>query len=275
MQRSLLLTLALVAPLTWLAPWAPDAQAYVRAHTLAPYDKPFFWKALSVPYVLDAAGAPGVLAEPLRAAVGRAFQTWATIPCSYLRFEDRGVAPSQRVEYVRGAQNTNAVLWVTSNWPAERSAAAKTFVTSVSSTGEILDADIALNAEVFRFSAEDGGVRERIDVEAIVAHEVGHFLGLDHSPVPGASMGAYILPGDIYQRDLSQDDLEGACAIYPRGMEPILPTAAPAGGCAQASDAAPGLLGGLLGLLALLTVRRRARGDRAAAQSPTPSGSSR
>ena len=49
MQRSLLLTLALVAPLTWLAPWAPDAQAYVRAHTLAPYDKPFFWKALSVP----------------------------------------------------------------------------------------------------------------------------------------------------------------------------------------------------------------------------------
>ena len=55
-------------------------------------------------------------------------------------------------------------------------------------------------------------------------HELGHALGLDHSNVSGATMWPSTGPNDLSARSLSQDDINGACALYPSGGEaPVVP----------------------------------------------------
>lgn len=105
-----------------------------------------------------------------------------------------------------------------------------------------------------------------VDVGAVVTHEAGHMLGLDHvcssrfvapfnaCPDPEAVMHPAV--GDPAQRVLAQDDVEGICTIYPVGG-PTLTCASPdkksSGGCSSAGG------GGLAGLLALTFVAWRER----------------
>ena len=53
------------------------------------------------------------------------------------------------------------------------------------------------------------------DLQAIVTHEVGHFIGIAHSPDPSAVMYASYPPGSISQRTLTPDDVGAVCEIYP------------------------------------------------------------
>jgi hypothetical protein len=48
-----------------------------------------------------------------------------------------------------------------------------------------------------------------------VTHEVGHFIGLDHTLDFDATMFAGYDEGTTELRTLEQDDIDGACAIYP------------------------------------------------------------
>jgi MYXO-CTERM domain-containing protein len=56
-------------------------------------------------------------------------------------------------------------------------------------------------------------------VRNTVTHEVGHFLGLDHTPIEAATMFATAPRGETAKRDLHQDDIDGLCAIYPQGQQ--------------------------------------------------------
>jgi MYXO-CTERM domain-containing protein len=72
----------------------------------------------------------------------------------------------------------------------------------------------------------------QIDLQSILTHEAGHFLGLAHSLVNDATMYPSYNKGDVSFRDLSQDDQQGVCAIYPAdrpGLPACDPTAASKG----------------------------------------------
>ncbi len=47
-----------------------------------------------------------------------------------------------------------------------------------------------------------------------MTHEVGHFLGLDHSAVHRATMNPAVKEGQTWQRSLESDDRAGATALY-------------------------------------------------------------
>jgi len=56
-----------------------------------------------------------------------------------------------------------------------------------------------------------------VDLENVMTHELGHYLGLAHSTVLDATMFASAEAGETIKRDLDPDDIEGLCTIYPAG----------------------------------------------------------
>lgn len=57
------------------------------------------------------------------------------------------------------------------------------------------------------------GSPEKIDVETVALHELGHVLGLGHSLKPEAVMRPTVLPNVAY-RGLKQDDIDGITQMY-------------------------------------------------------------
>jgi len=92
-------------------------------------------------------------------------------------------------------------------------------------TGEIAEADISINP---RPRAEDGtqlqfstdGTPGTYDLEATFTHEIGHLLGLDHSPVWSSTMqgrqafnGTFGFPA-LTERTLTEDDRQKIRSLY-------------------------------------------------------------
>jgi hypothetical protein len=92
-------------------------------------------------------------------------------------------------------------------------------------TAEIVEADIAINPSplgddgtLLQFSTD--GTPGTYDLESTLMHEIGHFLGLDHSNVIGSTMlahqglnGTYRLPA-FTERTLSEDDRARVLSLY-------------------------------------------------------------
>jgi hypothetical protein len=97
-------------------------------------------------------------------------------------------------------------------------------------TGEIAEADIFFNSR-FMFSVAANGEPDRVDLESIVLHELGHLLGLGHSAIGETERsgngnrrvlgsGAVMFPiaksaGAISDRTLLPDDIAGISDLYP------------------------------------------------------------
>src|SRR5262249_4393290 len=112
--------------------------------------------------------------------------------------------------------------------------------TSFNKCGEILDADIEINAGNHPFTTVDSGPLcdstppptpagcMGFDVQNTATHEIGHFIGLDHpvkrfdgsTDVSDDTMAASAAEGETKKRSLAQDDIEGLCTIYPAGQPP-------------------------------------------------------
>ncbi len=80
-------------------------------------------------------------------------------------------------------------------------------------SGAIADADILFNDGGYSFSTD--GAAGTFDIADVATHELGHFLGLDHSGSAGATMFPYVSPTGILHRSLSVDDLNGIRHNYP------------------------------------------------------------
>jgi predicted Zn-dependent protease len=94
-------------------------------------------------------------------------------------------------------------------------------VTSVShsaSTGEIFSADILINDSLInqnKFSVDSSATGgDQVFIGDVLTHEIGHFLGLGHSDVPGSTMMFSVFKG---QHTFHQDDYIGLDKLYANG----------------------------------------------------------
>ena len=128
-------------------------------------------------------------------AVRAAFAQWQSIPHTTIRFEEAGILTGE-ID-VNTEDGTNVVYWVKGdglfNGETESilGRAAATFTSHIPGAAVIAEADIALNGtDEFDwstdFSTRSG--RDSLFVEGIALHEIGHLLGLAHSPIGGATM---------------------------------------------------------------------------------------
>jgi hypothetical protein len=133
------------------------------------------------------------------------------------------------------------------SWDYDHVALAQTSLFYLKSTGEILEADLEVNAQDFTWTDVDSDRRRGLqDLQNALTHELGHFIGLDHpcyladptsdetdntgqpvpscadvafdSPIRETTMFPSADPGDTSKRTLSPDDDLAVCDIYPLGM---------------------------------------------------------
>lgn len=188
---------------------------------------PIAWSGGCIGFSANLAGTSQLSADEFNAAFDQAFQAWALVDCGggdHPSIQIFTLRPTTCAEsdYHGDGPNVNAIYFTDNGWEAKSEkeldgVIAKTKAHFVKS-GEIVDADIAINSarHDFTVSEEPGAVR--YDLVSVLTHEVGHFLGLDHSDDPDAVMFWQYSSGTL-NRQLHQDDIDAICTVYPPGRQ--------------------------------------------------------
>ena len=174
---------------------------------------------VGIPFAVNAGSFPFPEADVVRIAQ-RGFDDWAAVPSAFITFDDEGttqISPSTR-------DNRNVIFYdETGNLiaPQESGIIAIARLNRLPN-GLIADVDIVFNGRDFTFSIDDDNTPEgHVDLQAVMTHEIGHLLGLDHSPLVGhpetrPTMYPYNTPqAPREERSLEPDDRAGITAIYP------------------------------------------------------------
>jgi uncharacterized protein (TIGR03382 family) len=231
------------------------SQTYARTRTVegTPSTPCLYWKERTViAWAQSTVGNPETPGRDEFEAVGRGFAAWqaALSTCGSLSVEEGPRSSSRRAQYLDNACNENLVLFrhqrcsavvprgdpcfadgscgnLYDCWSYSDSAIAITTTSFDPETGQILDADIELNAPSYFLSTVDGPVCPQgaeamtcvaTDLQSVMTHEVGHLLGLAHVEEPTATMAASYRSGELSKRTIDPGSQRFLCDVYPAGQ---------------------------------------------------------
>ncbi len=187
---------------------AAGAEAFVRINLGG---KTLFWTTSSLSWRLNPSSFSSVPGEGLDAAVEQGFQVWEDVEGSGLSFP-RGADTTS----VNWSDHSSRLVMVDNGnlsgfFPPGSGVVAITPIVYSTGSGQILDADILFNGSE-SFATDGSG---SYDIQDILTHEVGHLVGLDHSPVRGATMWPWVSLNEWHHASLSGDEIMGAAAVSP------------------------------------------------------------
>jgi hypothetical protein len=184
------------------------------------------WPDAPIRYFVNERDIAGVSAGEFRAAVRRATATWAAVPGVRLGFEDQGFTTAEPV-----GLDGRSTLGFLDRPDLDRVLGATSLLLDAE-TGALVEADIFFNTR-FPWSVAPQGEAGRVDLESVVLHELGHFIGLGHSAIgeteAAATGGRRVLgsgavmfpialtPGATADRVLQDDDMAAAQDLYGDG----------------------------------------------------------
>ena len=200
------------------------------------------WPVACLAYAIDGRGSRWMELDDVVAAVDSAFSTWESQTCDGepvdLVFHPLPLSQCRWSEFRNPGGNVNTVAFL-DTWEDQceidfdPNALGVTLVRHDPASGRILDADMFINESLGPYAiCPDAGCEPGTpndpgpaDLQSIVTHEAGHFLGIGHSSHENATMYYKTSREDVSRRTLADDDIAALCAIYPpgnldRGCEP-------------------------------------------------------
>lgn len=201
------------------------------------------WRNGCVSFSVNQMGSPlrNISFDTADNLITDAFSKWLAADCGdgnrpALAVNNFGPTACGERGYNPKGPNSNEWMFIDSAWMPLNDAHTLALTTVTHHpTGEILDVDVEINSANSLITTGDTNIGA--DLESIVTHEAGHFLGLAHSEVTTATMFGSYLPGNPSMRDLDPDDVLAICAAYPQGRPVASSSCEPRGGFTkQCSD---------------------------------------
>ena len=173
-------------------------------------------KARAIEFWLEIDQFP-YFANHVKRLVRDSFVAWEDVPISFAAFRNRGVADLEVsttdgknvITFDRSARNFpergggGVIAFARMNWDVQ---------------GHVTDVDIVFNGRDYSYSVGNPDAESSlVDMQDVLTHEIGHLLGLAHSPLAGEptirpSMYPFYF-GE--ERSLTTDDQAGVSALYP------------------------------------------------------------
>lgn len=152
--------------------------------------------------------------------VSDSFAAWENVASADVRFIDEGTGSFAKSDTDRH----NVIVYDSTGFDIGAPPDAKVIaITTINwdNLGNIVDADITFNGRDFDFSASSApNTRPNlVDLQDTMTHEIGHLLGLDHTPLTGSvserpTMHPFSSPTGA-GRSLADDDIAGLTFLYP------------------------------------------------------------
>lgn len=152
-------------------------------------------------------------------AIRNSFRQWQAVPGTILKFEEGGIinAPLD----VNTSDNTNVVFWantstLVNNQMDDISGFSGITYSDFFSDNSLAEADIVLNGRDFSWFTDYNNPPASLSwfVESVTVHEIGHSIGLDHSPLGAATMFIRSNSGIDTHAELSADEIAALRFLY-------------------------------------------------------------
>jgi hypothetical protein len=196
---------------------ATGADAYL------PFGIRWLDRAMPIRFYVTNRDVPGVTAPQLQAATERGFAAWGSVANVRVSAQFGGFVSTNPL-----VSDGTSVIGFMSRPDLDRVLGMAFFEYDLT-TGVIHSSDVFLNS-VFDWSVAQNGEAGRFDVQSVMTHELGHFLGLGHSALgetePASGGGRTVLGkravmfpiayprGNIEDRTLEADDIAGISDVY-------------------------------------------------------------
>ena len=185
--------------------------------------KALHWHEFTYPYYVDSGDLDFVTAPVEDQIIQAAFGVWSEqeAPLEFLFVGH--VDQAEAAFYQDPEVDQNHVVFVNQGWSDQvpfqhENAIALTRLSYGKAAGEIVDADMLINNQLYFFADCDVAPEEWLDYQDlfyVVLHEAGHMLGLDHS---GDELSVMFVQHSTCADDpihnLTPDDIEGFLSFY-------------------------------------------------------------